>query len=162
MTVDHLVKTLDLVPHPEGGFYRETYRSEGTFTPPEIGDQRNYATTIYFLLTAGNFSAFHRISQDEGWHFYMGQAVEIHEITPEGEHVVHLLGLDFNAGQRPQLVIPAKSWFGSRVKEGGAFALVGCTVSPGFDFADFELAKRETLLERFPSHQHIINELTRS
>lgn len=160
------IEQLALLPHPEGGHYRETYRSEGTLAmpgqAPDSPLQRNVCTGIYFLLEAGNFSAFHRIQSDEMWHFYAGQAVEVLELDDAGNLTRTRLGPDLLHGDVPQHVVPARRWFASRVAEGGSFALVGCTVAPGFDFADFELASRHTLMARHPQHATWIAELTRA
>jgi len=160
-----LVSKLQLHPHPEGGFYKETYRSEQLLNKSALGNEfsgdRNYSTGIYFLLTKDNFSAFHRIKQDEMWHFYMGDPLLVHEIDQNGRYTCHELGNDFSANQLPQLVISAGSWFGSSVIKTGDFSLVGCTVAPGFDFDDFELAKRDELTALYPVHQDIIKKLTR-
>ena len=158
------IQALQLQPHPEGGFFRESYRSEQTMQAPAPGGgsvQRNVCTAIYFLLEAGNFSAFHRIKSDEIWHFYAGQALEVLELLPDGELCCTRLGSDILRGEIPQYVVPADTWFASRVVDGGTFSLVGCTVAPGFDFADFQLARRQELLEIFPQHRQIITELTR-
>ena len=164
ISASELAQQLHLQPHPEGGYYRETYRSAGTIPQsalPEYSGDRHHSTAIYFLLTAGNFSAFHRIRQDEVWHFYSGDPVEVIEISPEGTLNITELGTDFAAGQVPQHVVPGGAWFGSRVKAGGEYGLTGCTVAPGFDFADFELAERGGLTGLFPEHADIIAELTR-
>jgi predicted cupin superfamily sugar epimerase len=158
------IQALQMQPHPEGGFFRESYRSEQTMQAPAPGGgsvQRNVCTAIYFLLEAGNFSAFHRIKSDEIWHFYAGQALEVLELLPDGELCCTRLGSDILRGEIPQYVVPADTWFASRVVDGGTFSLVGCTVAPGFDFADFQLARRQELLEIFPQHRQIITELTR-
>ncbi len=153
--VQNIVKRLDLKPHPEGGFYRETYRSAGKF-----GD-KNHSTAIYFLLTPGNFSALHRIRSDEAWHFYSGGSITIVEITPKGDVKRTVIGNDFEKGEVPQYVVPAGNWFGSYLNEGGEYALVGCTVSPGFEFTDFEMGKRAELLEKYPRASEEIVQLTR-
>lgn len=159
------IQALQLQPHPEGGYYRETYRSPQLMdvTPAENDPavQRNVSTGIYFLLEQGNFSAFHRIRSDEMWHFYAGQALEVLEISPAGDLRCTRLGPDVAQGEVFQHVVPAHTWFASRVLEGGAFSLVGCTVAPGFDFADFCLADRATLSTDFPQHQQLIQTLTR-
>jgi predicted cupin superfamily sugar epimerase len=163
-TAQSYIQALQLQPHPEGGFFSESYRSQQTMEVPAPGggtQQRNVCTAIYFLLEAGNFSAFHRIRSDEIWHFYAGQALEVLELLPSGELRCTRLGSDISRGELPQYVVPANTWFASRVADGGAFSLVGCTVAPGFDFADFRLARREELLEIFPQHRLVINELTR-
>ncbi|MBE9195069.1 cupin domain-containing protein [Synechocystis sp. LEGE 06083] len=159
--INYWVEKLALLPHPEGGFYKETYRSpvQGNFHGFD-GD-RNVVTGIYFLLTKDNFSAFHRIKSDEMWHFYAGDSLEIYWFSPQGELAVINLGLDLEKGEAPQAVVPRDCWFASRVKQGGDYALVGCTVAPGFDFQDFELANREDLLNIYPRSAEIINQLTR-
>lgn len=159
--VDHL----GMQRHPEGGWYKETYRSDGVVPGSVLADfdgDRSFATGIYFLLTEANFSAFHRIKSDEMWHFYDGDGLYVHEIRPNGHYIHHKLGLDLQNGEQPQLVISANSWFASEVKEGGNCCLVGCTVSPGFDFEDFELAERDQLLAAYPQCANIITRLTRS
>lgn len=159
--IDYWVEKLELLPHPEGGFYKETYRSELQGNFDGFDGSRNVVTGIYFLLTQGNFSAFHKIKSDEMWHFYAGDALEIYWLSPQGELRVINLGLSMEKGQVPQAVVPKDCWFASRVAEGGDYALVGCTVAPGFDFEDFELANRSDLLATYPQHTEIITELTR-
>ena len=160
--IQDLVKKLHLKSHPEGGFYRETYRSQGEIGELknlEIDGKRNYSTAIYFLLVKGNFSAWHRIKQDEVWHFYTGNPIRIHLISPSGEYSYFDLGLAFENGQEPQYVVPARYWFASETL--GEFSLVGCTVAPGFDFEDFELANSTELTRLFPSHKPLIQKYTR-
>lgn len=163
--IEHIIANLELAPHPEGGYFKETYRSTGMIPQNVLeGDfsgDRNYSTGIYFLLTAGNFSAFHRIKQDEMWHFHEGDSLIVHMISPEGNYSNQKIGVDFEAGEVPQFVVPKGVWFASEVADGGEFSLVGCTVSPGFDFADFELADRKLLSDEFPTHSEIIERLTR-
>lgn len=159
------IQRLALRPHPEGGYYRETYRSQATTvlagsSVPGYAE-RNVCTGILFLLEASNFSAFHRIASDEMWHFYAGQAIDIFEIDESGNLFTTRLGPDFLNGDTPQHVVPARRWFASRLAPGGNFALVGCTVSPGFDFVDFELASRSELTARYPQHSMLIAGLTR-
>lgn len=165
MTVDTFVKALNLLPHPEGGYYKETYRSEGKITHTclsrDFEGDRNMATGIYFLIEKGNFSALHKIKSDETWHFYYGDALEVIEINEQGELTITQIGSNILKGETFQYTVKANTWFGSRVRENGLFSLVGCTVYPGFDFNDFELAKREELIKLFPNHQNIITELTR-
>jgi predicted cupin superfamily sugar epimerase len=159
------VDKLQLIPHPEGGYYRQTYRAELTVErealPPEFGGKRAVATAIYFLLEGADLSAFHRLRSDEMWHFYAGGALVVHVIAEDGRHSEILLGSDAEAGELFQAVVKAGCWFGSRLRDPGAFALVGCTVSPGFDFADFELANRDELVRLYPQHRAIIRTLTR-
>ncbi len=150
------VQALRLAPHPEGGFFRETYRSALT-----VGD-RNVSTAIYFLITRGNFSALHRIASDELWHFHAGQALEIVTIDDQGTRCDLRLGIDLERRERPQHQVLAGAWFGARLVDPAAsYALVSCTVAPGFDFDDFELADRMRLTQRYPQHAAVIAELTR-
>jgi uncharacterized protein len=161
----YYIKHLNLLPHPEGGFYCETYRANGVIPknalPAQFKGDRSYSTAIYFLLEEGNFSAFHKIQSDELWHFYAGDTLEIIVIDEKGDLKVVNLGPELEKGETFQYVVPAQCWFSSRVKAGGKFVLVGCTVAPGFDFADFELADREKLLHLYPKHNQTITELTR-
>ena len=162
-----LVEKLQLVPHPEGGYYKETYRSEGNIPYEALSAYgfsggRSFSTAIYFLLTQGNFSAFHRIRQDELWHFYEGDPVHIHCIRPDGTYELIHLGPAALTTCVPQAVVPAGYWFASAVSRGGNYALTGCTVAPGFDFADFELAGQKELIKVFPQHSGLIQSFTRS
>lgn len=156
--VQELIEALALQPHPEGGYYRETYRSEGVVNA--YGGERNHSTCIYFLLTADRPSHFHRIRQDELWHFYDGETILLHVISPNGEYTLHRIGRDFSAGEVPQCVVPGGSWFASEVEK--AWALAGCTVSPGFDFDDFQMASRAELLALYPQCAHVITRLASS
>jgi len=159
--IDHL----GLIPHPEGGYYRATYKSDLTIArsalPATFQGDRSASTAIYFLIDGKNFSAFHRIAADEVWHFYIGSALIVHVIDPEGNYSELHLGDRSDAGEVFQAVVKAGCWFASRLKDAASFALVGCTVAPGFDFADFELATRAQLIRDYPSHQRLIEELTR-
>jgi uncharacterized protein len=162
------VEKLGLLVHPEGGYFRETYRaSEQIDSLPDrfkaelsqpVG--RSCSTGIYFLLESGQFSAFHRIKSDEMWHFYTGSSLTVYGINPAGQLVELLLGSDPEQGETWQAVVPAGWWFSSRVNSANTYALVGCTVAPGFDFADFELAERSQLLQAYPQHQTLIEQLT--
>jgi predicted cupin superfamily sugar epimerase len=153
---------LGLSPHPEGGYYRATYKSDLTIVrnalPSGYQGDRSASTAIYFLLDEGNFSAFHRIASDEVWHFYTGSSLLVYVIDPEGNYFELHLGSD--EGEVFQAVVKAGSWFASRVRDAAGFALVGCTVAPGFDFADFELGVRSELIRTFPAHRKLIEELT--
>ncbi|MCC5906360.1 MAG: cupin domain-containing protein [Balneolaceae bacterium] len=157
-----LIKSLNLKPHPEGGYFSETYRSNGTIKQKsgEFPDGRNFSTAIYFLLGSEDISMFHRIKSDEVWHHYEGSSLTIHVIHQDGSCQKFRLGKDYENSQQPQHVIPAGAWFGVTVDQSDSFALCGCTVSPGFDFQDFEMADRSSLLEKFPEHEAIINQLT--
>ena len=156
--------TLDLKPHPEGGYFKETYRSAGTIEQQSLDDrydgERNYSTCIYFLLTSDNFSAFHRIKQDEIWHFYDGSPIRLHMISDEGRYSKQIIGKDIFKGELPQFVVPGGYWFASEVVDQSSYALTGCSVSPGFSFEDFELKSQHELTAIFPSHATIIEKLT--
>ena len=158
-TVEKIVATLDLLPHPEGGFYKETYRSHIEESFEGFDGKRNVATGIYYLLEKGDFSAFHRIKSDETWHFYKGEALELFEIDLHGQVIQTMIGNDLEKGEKPQYTVKAGHWFASRST--GKYSLVGCTVYPGFDFADFEMAQRNSLLSDHPEHKELIIELTR-
>lgn len=165
ISISQIIERLNLEPHPEGGYFRETYRSSGKIQQDSLGPGfeglRNYSTCIYFLLTSNDFSAFHRIKQDEIWHFYDGSPIHLHVITPSGAYNKHLIGREMAQGETPQLVVPAGYWFAAEVPNENAYSLVGCTVSPGFDFRDFEMISRQELISLFPSHKQIISKLTR-
>ncbi|MDR1169989.1 MAG: cupin domain-containing protein [Prevotellaceae bacterium] len=154
MNIQEIIGTLDLNPHPEGGFYRETCRSE------VMHGRHSVSTAIYFLLPNGDVSHLHRITSDEIWHFYLGDALEITEILPDKTLRKTLLGKDLKAGQVLQYCVSAGHWFGAAPCEGTEFALVGCTVAPGFSFDDFELGDRQQLLKQFPEYQEEILKLT--
>ena len=157
--VEYWVEQLGLLPHPEGGFFKETYRSEQITEPFKKGEMRSLSTGIYFLITSGNFSAFHRIKSDEMWHFYAGSPLKVHVIEPNCSYYILNIGLDLEKGQMPQAVVPAGAWFAS--ESSGDYSLVGCTVSPGFDFNDFELAKKNELKALFPDYSAVIEQLCR-
>lgn len=154
MNAQDLIRQLQLLPHPEGGYYRETYRAAQQLTTAE-NQPRSVSTAIYFLLEGTNKSHFHRIKSDELWFFHQGQPLEI-ILIQDGRPVTILLGLDFAAGAVPQAVIPAGTWFAARVLGETGFGLVSCTVAPGFDFADFELAERAALTREFPQLRELI------
>ncbi len=155
---EELVRRLRLEPHPEGGFFRETYRSPLAVNAPQ--GERAASTAIYFLLREGELSRLHRIKSDELWHFHAGGPLAVAAILPDGSARRSVLGPDASAGQVFQLVVPAGSWFGARPEPGAGFTLAGCTVAPGFDFADFELADRAELLRRYPASAALIEEFT--
>ena len=160
-TAAEWIRALDLVPHPEGGHYRETYRAPATSTPPGFAGPRALSTAIYFLLQGHEVSVLHRLRSDELWHFHAGAPLHIVELTTAGALREHRLGLDVGAGERPQAMIPAGSWFGARVADAAGFALASCTVAPGFDFADFELGDRAELRAHYKQHTEVIDALTR-
>lgn len=163
--VEEIIKLLNLQPHPEGGYFKETYRSDGFITEDNLGSkfkgQRNYCTSIYFLLTSDSFSAFHRINQDEIWHFYKGSPIKLHIISDDGKYSNIIIGNDLEENQQPQFTVKANDWFAAEVMNKNDYTLVGCTVSPGFDFQDFELPKRGFLIQQYPHHELIIRKLTR-
>jgi uncharacterized protein len=165
-SVQQLIKEFDLLPHPEGGYYKETYRSAEMIPATALSERfpanRNLSTAIYFLLEQGNFSAFHRIKSDECWHFYAGDALFVHIIHLNGELETVAIGNDISKGQKFQHVVPAGCWFASEPAPGSIFSFVGCTVSPGFDFADFELAEADTLIKEYPEHELLIKRLCRT
>jgi len=163
MNAGYFIKLLQLQPHPKGGFYKETYRAPeqiSTIALPEhfTGD-RSFCTAIYYLLQQGDRSIFHKIKSDECWHFYYGETLLVHVIENDGNYYHVKLGKDIAAGEVFQFVVPANTWFASEPAPGSSFSLVGCTVAPGFDFADFEIADKGNLLANFPEHTIIINRL---
>ncbi len=148
MDTNEIIRYLQLSPHPEGGFFRETYRSADTLTTSE-GKTRNVSTDIYYLLENDSKSRFHRIRSDEIWHFHQKDTLEMF-IIDQGELIVKTLGNNLVQGEVPQVVVPAGTWFAARVKNASGYSLVSCTVAPGFDFTDFELATKESLIREFP------------
>jgi uncharacterized protein len=161
VTVEELVAALSLTPHPEGGFYRETWRAPLVLEGLPHGSPRAAQTAIYFLLPAGSFSAIHRVASDEIWHHYDGDPLELHLWGGDVAHRVEILGHDLARGERPQVVVPAGVWQAA-IPRGSRYALCGCTVAPGFDFADFEMPSRAALLDRFPNDAELIARLTRA
>lgn len=158
MNANYLIDMLQLLRHPEGGWYRETYRSTET-TVNKMGAIRNVCTAIYFMLEENDKSLFHRIQSDETWFFHSGEAMEI-VMTADGKLQSILLGNDILKGEIPQFTVPAKTWFAARIKSRTGYSLVSCTVAPGFDFSDFELANREELSGIFPEYADLIVEFT--
>jgi len=179
---------LQLLPHPEGGYYRQTYRSDlllpKSALPGAFSGDRVASTAIYFLLDQHNFSAFHRLPSDEMWHFYLGSPLIVHVIDADGHYSEIRLGADPDAGEVFQATVKAGCWFASQLaaraesaphsliepatrdqsaarEDAPQFSVVGCTVAPGFDFADFELARRADLIRLHPDHQTLITSLTR-
>ena len=160
-----VIRLLDLQPHPaEGGYFAETYRAGETLSaatlPGRYGGERAHGTAIYYLLTADSVSAMHRLASDEVFHFYLGDAVEMLHLFADGSVATALLGNDLESGERPQAVVPRGVWQGARLRPGGRFALMGTTVAPGFDFADFELGGRAALTGAYPAHADMIAALT--
>lgn len=165
MTAARLIKLLGLKPHPEWGYFRETYRSAGR-VPPESSsrrfpDGRNFSTAIFYLLPSGSVSTLHRLHSDEVFHFYSGGPMTLVRLAHGGRARQIVLGPDPGAGHSFQHVVPAGEWFGAYPSPGTAYSLLGCTVAPGFDFGDFEIAGRAKLTRAFPSDARLIARLTR-
>jgi uncharacterized protein len=160
LTADDIIHLLDLKPLTiEGGFFRETYRS-----PEQLACKqgpRSLATAIYYLLTPETFSQMHRVPGEEIFHFYLGDPVEMLQIAPDQTGELVILGSDIAAGMRSQHIVPGGFWQGARLRTGGKFALLGTTMSPGFDYADYESGKRDELLRLFPQHSAMLRVLTR-
>lgn len=164
--VEEIVAKLGLEPHPaEGGYFAETWRAreniDGAALPQRYGGSRSAGTAIYYLITPDSFSAMHAVASDEVFHFYLGDPVEMLQLHPDGEGRVARLGTDLDGGERPQLVVPAGVWQGSRLVAGGRFALLGATVAPGFDFADYSHGQRDELVRGWPEHASMIEALCR-
>ncbi len=162
-TVEYWISHLSLNEHPEGGYYRETYRSaefiNGSALPARFGGDRNHSTTIYFLLPSNKRSLFHKIKSDEIWYYHSGSSLTIYVLDHNGLSQ-HQLGPDVEKGESLQVVIPANVWFGALVNNKDSYTLSSCSVSPGFDFRDFELAERAQLLNTYPNEAVIIERLT--
>lgn len=158
MDANYWIEKLQLLPHPEGGYYKETYRSTEETSFDRFDGKRAVSTAIYFLLEGKHKSHFHRIKSDELWFFHEGVSLEIFCLTEKGLSTI-LLGKNIEAGEQLHAVIPAGIWFGARLRDGKGYGLVSCTVAPGFDFRDFELGKREALLKEFPGEAEIVGEL---
>jgi predicted cupin superfamily sugar epimerase len=165
MTAEKLIAHYSLLPHPEGGWYKETYKSTNNIIqnalPSNFTEGRAFSTAIYFLLEQGNFSAFHKIKSDECWHFYSGKTLLVYVINIEGNLDIIKLGSNIDNGEVFQYVVPANCWFASIPAIHAEFCFVGCTVSPGFDFNDFELAKADDLINEFPKLSEEIKKLCR-
>lgn len=162
-TAEYWIEKLELEPHPEGGFFREVFRSTGKITkeslPAKFSGDRVYYTSIYFLLKGENFSAFHRIKSDEIWHFYNGASVRIHVLNAEGKYLEVKLGRDLENGELPQIMVAGGDWFGAEVTDKNSYALVGCNVAPGFEFEDFELGGKGELVTEYPEMKELIERL---
>lgn len=163
-TAHYWIKALGLKRHPEGGHFKETYRSDEAILnqalPARFSGDRVFSTCIYFLLNQTEFSGFHAIQQDEIWHFYEGSSLTIHVIDQQGAYAALKLGRDIENGDSFQAIVRAGCWFAAAVNDTGAYALVGCTVAPGFDFADFKMADRNKLSQTYPEHRDIIEKYT--
>lgn len=164
LSVDQIKSLLKLKPHPkEGGYFVETYRSEELLQslPARYKGARSLATAIYFLLTPETFSTLHRLQSDEIFHFYAGDPVQMLQLLPDGTGRVLMLGADVLSGMHPQVVVPRGVWQAARLVPGGKYALMGATVSPGFDYDDYESGNREALVKAYPKFRDLIIALTR-
>lgn len=165
-TAEYWIKKLELQAHPEGGHFKRNYFSPEILPhkalPIRFTGNRHLYSAIYFLLAANDFSCFHRLKADEIWHFYVGNTLQIYSILPNGQLKIDLLGIDLANGAQPQVLIPAGRWFAAQVLNQKGFTLAGCTLAPGFDFKDFEMAEREKLVQEFPQHEQLILRLTSS
>jgi uncharacterized protein len=167
VTAEQIIEQLKLVPlNIEGGYFRETYRAEPSLPadalPDDYSGPRNVSTAIYYVLTPNTFSALHIVKSDEVFHFYAGDPVEMLQLWPDGSARVVIISNDLAAGQEPQIVVPAGVWQGCRLVRGGKWALMGCTVAPGFDYADFTLGDRAKLIASHPGYADMIEALTKS
>lgn len=162
---DYWINKLGLIKHPEGGYFKETYRSQEILSvkslPERYNSFRSYSTSIYFLLDNQEFSAFHRIKSDEIWHFHIGSTVTLYLIHSSGKLMEFKLGSNPEKGESLQLIIPKNHWFAAEVKDPDSFCLMACTVAPGFDFNDFELGNKAALNKKHPQHQQLIKKFTR-
>ena len=154
------ISKLGLEPHPEGGYFRRTFESKEQTSDQELTvhfeGKRMLYTSIYFLLTSNDVSHFHRLQSDELWYYHAGSPLSVHMIDENGVYTEHKLGLDLENGEVPQVLVPKNTIFGSSVKDQDTFSLVGCMVSPGFEYQDFELFTQEELLSKYPEHKEII------
>jgi predicted cupin superfamily sugar epimerase len=161
VTADEVKELLGLVPHPrEGGWFVRTYEAPEMVELERYAGPRRTGTAIYYLLEPGTFSAMHRLASDEVFHFYMGDSVEMLQLQAKGTGRIVSLGIDLMAGERPQLLVERGVWQGSRLKAGGSWALLGCSVSPGFEYEDYEEGGREVLTAGWPDFEAMIAELT--
>jgi len=165
MSSKDIINKLNLESHPEGGYFKETYRSSETINESCLSKvfkgNRNYSTSIYYLLESGDFSAFHKINQDETWHFYLGSTIELKIINNEGSLSTIYIGNNILNGEVLQYTVPKNEWFAAKIIDSESYSLVGCTVAPGFDFNDFTLANRAALIKDYPQHKAVINAYTR-
>lgn len=159
MTFDanYYIQKLNLQAHAEGGFYNSTFTGKGD-VPTPAGNRPGY-TSIYFLLRSADISHLHRLQSDELWYYHAGSPLTVHMIHEDGTYEARKLGLNVDKGEAPQILVPKHTIFGSSVDESASFSLVGCMVSPGFDYADFELFTQAELLEKYPQHEEVIRKM---
>jgi len=164
VSAEYLINKFSLQKHPEGGYYGEVYRSDESIQrehlPGRYHSHRNFSTSIYFLLESNDFSAFHRVNSDELWHFYAGTSLTLYIINDHGDLEKIILGNKSENDESYYAVINRGNWFAAKTNQSNSFTLVGCTVSPGFDFEDFELANRNELIKQFPQHKELITRFT--
>jgi predicted cupin superfamily sugar epimerase len=161
MTADDVIRLLQLQPHPvEGGFFRETWRGTASIALPTHAGKRSVGTAIYYLLKPGHVSGLHVLPGDEVFHFYLGSPVQMLQLWPDGTGKTVVLGTDLSAGQVPQCVVPGGVWQGTRLLSNEGFALLGATMSPGFDYADYGSGSRADLIAKWPAFAEEITRLT--
>lgn len=162
--VNNIIKFLELIPHPEGGYFREVYKCEELIfqdaLPSRYNGNRSFLTSIYYLLKNNDISRFHVLLSDEMWYFHMGSSVIIHQINFDGSYNKYLLGSNYLLGEKPHILVKKNTWFGAEVKNKDSFSLVSCAIAPGFEFSDFKLADRNELLAKYPQHIDLIIKLT--
>jgi len=163
-SAEYFIKQLKLEPHPEGGHYRRIYESSEFISkenlPKKYGSKRHYSTSIYYLLNKTEVSKFHKLKSDEIWHYYFGSSAMIYIIDESGKLNIKKLGPNIDEGEEFQVIIKSNSWFASELSNKDSFILVGCTVAPGFDFEDFELAEKSDLINNYPDYLDIISKFT--
>lgn len=161
LNAQYYIEKLNLTPHPEGGYYKETYRSDEVIEkqglPERYSSKRSFSTSIYFLLRGNEFSAFHKIESDETWHFYAGTSITIMMIDEQGNYSEKIIGNNLEENNVLEYTIKRHTWFASKVNDESSFSLLGCTVAPGFDFDDFILAEKALLIYQFPQHESVLN-----
>lgn len=159
-----IVNKLELLPHPEGGYFKEVYRSneiiKNNTLPERFSGDRNFGTSIYYLLEKKQFSTFHKLKSDETWHFYYGSPLLLHVLDENGNYKKIILGNDLAKNQVFQFTVLRNCWFAAEVSDKNSFSLIGATVAPGFDFSDFEIGKREELILKFPEYKELIKKLS--
>jgi uncharacterized protein len=160
-----IIESLNLNAHPEGGFFREIYRSDETLSnktlPVRYTSQRTFSTSIYYMLVENQISHFHCLKSDETWHYYTGSQVIIHCLEPDGTYNQIKIGCQFENSIFPQFTIKKGTWFAAEIEDKNSYSLIGCTVAPGFEYDDFELGNRNSLFEQFPNHKELITRFTK-
>jgi uncharacterized protein len=163
-TAAYWIEKLGLQAYPRGGYFREMYRAAEAIPAPALprrfSGAHAFSTAIYFLLQGDQVSPLHRLKADEIWHFYAGESLTIHLFKPDGSYEAVVLGSDPDQGQAFQVVVPAACWFGATLNQRDSYVLVGCTVAPGFEIADFESADQTQMIQLYPAHQALIVKLT--